>query len=425
MSCCWTTSTDDVTPCPDDASASPMGPSSGCSAGRTASCATITDGSRPLPTTTRPYSPLFPMDTTSSITLPTTTRSSNRTREPIRCRNSATAASGEGVAPVGVLGVGRAQRDLGLLLAAGLPVDEAHDGDLHAGVLRHPPGELERLPVVGPSEEDDADAVRHLLGADLLAAAEAAVDEDGHGAGRLAQDPAVHRAPFGPEVLGLGGVVPVAVPRLALVERQDDEGHALVLGDGGDILVHGVERGHGGHGADVDVPELRVRVEGDVHLVVRRVPGAARAQERQAVAPRGARQEDGGGALGELHHTEDVELDEAARLRVPADGLDEVDEGRHVVAAADAGQHAQLLGVDRGRAGRRGGRRGGGGALELAVVELAAAAAARRLVEGHDGGRGDEGGDQRHEHQDGERLVVQNLQRRPHPSPLQRSPRNE
>jgi hypothetical protein len=44
------------------------------------------------------------------------------------------------------------------------------------------------------------------------------------------------------------------------------------------------------------------------------------------------------------------------------------------------------------------------------VVEAAAASgAARGLVDGHDGGRGDEGGDERHEHQDRERLLVQNL----------------
>lgn len=220
-----------------------------------------------------------------------------------------------------------------MLLATFLAVDEPHDGDLHAGVLGHPPGELERLAVVRPAEEDDADAVRDLLRADLLAAAEAAVDEDGDRAGRLAQDPPVDGAPLGAEVVSM------AVARVALVEREHDEGDALVLGDGGDVVVDGVERGDGGHGADVDVAELRVGVEGDVHLVA---AAAARAEEGTPLR-RGAGHEDGGGALGELDHAEDVELDEAARLGVAADGLDEVDQRRHVVAAVDAGQHAQLL----------------------------------------------------------------------------------
>lgn len=284
-----------------------------------------------------------------------------------------------------------------MLLATFLAVDEPHDGDLHAGVLGHPPGELERLAVVRPAEEDDADAVRDLLRADLLAAAEAAVDEDGDRAGRLAQDPPVDGAPLGAEVVAM------AVARVALVEREHDEGDALVLGDGGDVVVDGVERGDGGHGADVDVAELRVGVEGDVHLVA---AAAARAEEGDAVAARGAGHEDGGGALGELDHAEDVELDEAARLGVAADGLDEVDQRRHVVAAVDAGQHAQLLGAGGGSRGR-GGRRGG--AMQLAVVQAAAAGVARRLVDGHDCGGGDEGGDQRHEHQDRKRLLVEHL----------------
>lgn len=307
---------------------------------------------------------------------------------------------GEGVDLV--VGGGAEGDHLGGLLAA---VEEADDVELDAGVLGHAAGELEGLAVVGAAEEDDADAVGHLVGADLLAAAESAVHEHGHGARRLPQDPPVHRPPLGPQALLFSSSTSGA-----LVEGEDDEGDALVLGDGGHVVVHRVERGHGRHGPDADMAQLRVGAERHVHLAPAAAIGGStpgREEGRHAVAAGGAGHEDGGGALRELHEAEDVELHEPPRLRVAPDGLDEVDQGRDLVPAVDAGEHAELLGVGGGGTGGGGGGGGGsGGAVELAVVQ----AAARRLVDGHDRRRGDEGGHQRHYHQDRKHLLVQNLQ---------------
>jgi len=135
-----------------------------------------------------------------------------------------------------------------------------------------------------------------------------------------------------------------------------------------------------------------LKCDGDHRRLAPATAPTKRVTEREAVATEPPHEHDRRRPLSELHKVHYVQLERGGQFLRPAaaDGLDEVDDGRDVALAVDAGEDAELLGVD---GGGRGG--GGGGALELAVVERVVAAAGR-LVDGHDCWRGDEGGEESH-----------------------------
>lgn len=177
------------------------------------------------------------------------------------------------------------------------------------------------------------------------------------------------------------------------MEREEDEGGSLLLGARYDVLVDRLEVGDGSHGADGDVAELLVGLEGDHELVAAVLVALLLVPEGEAVAPGLVDHGDGGRPLRQLHQVHGVDSDAAAPSATG--GLDQVDHGGDVSAAVEAGQDAELA---------------------LCVVAQDAAVLVRRgttcgLVDGHHYGRGDESGEQGHQHQYGERLVVENLSR--------------
>lgn len=109
-----------------------------------------------------------------------------------------------------------------------------------------------------------------------------------------------------------------------LVEEYEEEGDALIPGDGTHVLVHGGEGGDGGQ-----APDAAGGAEGDGNVVA---AGAPAGEEGEAVAEDGAGHDYRGGALGELEEAEDVELEGAGAAvlavgGVPTtEGLDEADE---------------------------------------------------------------------------------------------------
>lgn len=162
------------------------------------------------------------------------------------------------------------------------------------------------------------------------------------------------------------------VKPLVLVEGEQYEGGALLVGAGADILVDGAERGDSRHGADGDGAKLLVSLEGDDHLV-----GIAFCvvPERESIPSGLVDHGDGGGPLGELHEVHGVDT-ELPTLAGAATGFDEVDHGRDVLGTMETCQESEL----------------GGEILALYGLMLVWSSSSCRFVDGHDDWGCDEGG---------------------------------
>ena len=137
----------------------------------------------------------------------------------------------------------------------------------------------QRLAVVAPPEEEHGDGRGDLGGGDLGGAAEPPVDDDPHGAGRVAEHALVDVAERPADGLER------AVEALLLVEGQQNERDVLLLRAGDDVLVDGSEVGDGRHGAHRHAAELLVGLEGDDD-VMPGLGGQAFVPERHPVAAR-------------------------------------------------------------------------------------------------------------------------------------------
>ena len=119
----------------------------------------------------------------------------------------------------------------------------------------------QHLTVVAPPKEEHGDGRGDLGGGDLGEAAEPPVDDDPHGAGRVAEHALVDVA----ECPADGLERPVEA--LMLVEGQQNERDVLLLRAGDDVIVDGGEVRDGRHGAHRHAAELLVGLKGDDNVM--------------------------------------------------------------------------------------------------------------------------------------------------------------
>lgn len=121
------------------------------------------------------------------------------------------------------------------------------------------------------------------------------------------------------------------------MERDDHDGRSLLESEGADVVVHRSAGRDGCVGVHYD-PAVALLLEEakGVDDVVAEVEGA----EGEFCCGGFVGNEERGGAAGELDEVQEVEANGAFERRVGE--VEEVDDGRSVVLAVDAGHHAQF-----------------------------------------------------------------------------------
>ncbi|KAE8099432.1 hypothetical protein FH972_017415 [Carpinus fangiana] len=192
-------------------------------------------------------------------------------------------------------------------------LNEPYNGNINGRMLRHPPTQLQGLPIVRPTKEDYANPLGHRGSGpwSLGLCAKSTVHKQSHRARRILQNPLIYSSPVVAQILpGL-----VALPSPLFVEGQDDHLHPLILRHVANIPMHSRQ------GGDSRFAETNPVEEGKA-------------------VPAGALDHDNGRrSFRELHEMHDEELQ---NLGAPG-GLYEGDEGGYICAAMNAGQNAKLV----------------------------------------------------------------------------------